>query len=73
MKTYRVMHRETKDERMVDANCAADACKQMGWLIGDCHVREIRTLSSEEVRDIEAEKQASHYERFARNANKGDQ
>lgn len=68
MKTYRVMHRETKDERTVDANCAAEACQAMGWMPGECYIREIRALSTKEVEDIEAEKQARHYEQFARNA-----
>lgn len=68
MKTYRVMHRETKDERTVDAESAAEACQAMGWMPGECYIREVRTLSAKEVKDIEAEKQARHYEQFARNA-----
>lgn len=68
MKTYRVMHRETKDERTVDANCAAEACQAMGWMPGECYIREVRTLSTKEVKDIEAEKQARLYQGFERRA-----
>jgi len=42
MKTYRVMHRETKDERTVDAKSAAEACQAMGWMPGECYIREVR-------------------------------
>ena len=38
MKTYRVTHRRTRDCALADATNAQDACKQLGWQIGDCHV-----------------------------------
>lgn len=40
MKRYRLFHRVLKEFRDVEANAAQEACQGVGWLIGDCWVRE---------------------------------
>jgi len=38
LKIYEVTHRETGEKSYQAATNAQDACKQAGWLIGDCFV-----------------------------------
>ena len=40
LKIYEVTHRETGEKSYQAAQTAEDACKQAGWLIGDCFIRE---------------------------------
>ncbi len=42
MPRYRVENRVTKEVAEVEAPYAQDACKLLGWMIGDCHVERIR-------------------------------
>lgn len=46
MKTYRIYHRALKQFRQVTAASAQNACRQAGWLIGDCWVREFTPVVS---------------------------
>lgn len=39
MKQYRIMNRISKEWYECGAESAQEACKQAGWLIGDCWVR----------------------------------
>ena len=38
LKIYEITHRTTGEKRFKAARTAEDACKQAGWLIGDCFV-----------------------------------
>ncbi len=40
MKKYRLYHRVLKKFKDVEAASAQEACHAVGWLIGDCWVRE---------------------------------
>jgi len=40
LKIYEVNHRTTGDKSYQAARTAEDACKQAGWLIGDCFIVE---------------------------------
>jgi len=40
MKRYRLFHRERKEFADVEADSAQEACHKVGWLIGDCWVRQ---------------------------------
>lgn len=40
IKIYEVINRDTGEKSYQPATNAEDACKQAGWLIGDCFVRE---------------------------------
>ena len=41
MKTYRIMHRGTNEFAPdTEATSAQEACQKVGWMIGDCWVRE---------------------------------
>jgi len=42
MPRYRVTHRATRRAFEVEAPFAQDACDQLGWLIGHCHVELLR-------------------------------
>ena len=41
IKTYRIQNRITKEWRQVEHYTAAEACASLGWMIGDCYVREV--------------------------------
>lgn len=41
MKRYRVIDRYSGQCETVTANSAQEACGQMGWMIGDCYVKEL--------------------------------
>ncbi len=41
MPRYRVTNRATREAHTVEAPYAQDACEALGWMIGDCHVREM--------------------------------
>ncbi len=43
MPRYRITNRITGDCYEVEAPFAADACKVLGWQIGDCHVKQLRS------------------------------
>ncbi len=38
-KRYQVTNRVTKQTYKVSAFSADDACRKLGWVIGDCHVK----------------------------------
>jgi len=40
MKCYRMYHRTLRKFQDVRANSAQEACETVGWMIGDCWVRE---------------------------------
>lgn len=40
-KRYRITHRQDNLSGEASAFSADEACRKLGWLIGDCHVREI--------------------------------
>ena len=42
MPKYRVTNRITGEQFEVEAPYAQDACDQLGWTIGDCHVKVLR-------------------------------
>ena len=42
MPTYRVTHRATREAHTVEAPYAVEACKALGWMLGDCHVALLR-------------------------------
>ncbi len=42
LKLYDVTHRETGEKWCAISDNAEDACKQAGWLIGDCFVVEVK-------------------------------
>jgi len=42
MPVYRVTNRITKETYEVEAPYAQNACEKVGWLIGDCHVQQLR-------------------------------
>ena len=42
MKAYRVTHRATGLSHQVEAPSAQEACECVGWMIGECHVKEER-------------------------------
>jgi hypothetical protein len=44
MKTYSLWNRVTQEQTHVKAASAQEACASMGWLIGDCHVKEIASF-----------------------------
>ena len=39
---YRVTNRVTKQTYEASAFSADEACRKLGWLIGDCYIQEIR-------------------------------
>jgi len=39
---YRITNRVTKQTYEASALSANDACRKLGWLIGDCFVQEIQ-------------------------------
>jgi hypothetical protein len=39
-KTYFVENRVTREHRIVRAYSAQEACENVGWLIGDCYIKE---------------------------------
>ena len=41
MPCYRVTNRVSGEAYSVEAPYAQDACEALGWMIGDCHVREV--------------------------------
>jgi hypothetical protein len=41
VKKYFVENRITKESAQVEAESAHEACTKMGWMPGDCYVREI--------------------------------
>lgn len=43
LKIYEITHRESGVKSFQAAITAGEACKQAGWLIGDCYVIESRT------------------------------
>lgn len=42
MKTYQIQNRYTKEFETIEADSAQDACKKVGWMIGDCWIKEIK-------------------------------
>ena len=42
MPLYEIHNRVTKEMGRVECDNAQDACKALGWLIGDCYVRLLR-------------------------------
>ena len=42
MKLYAIINRVTKEKAIVEADSAQEACERYGWMIGDCHVRELK-------------------------------
>jgi len=42
LKIYQLTNRNTGEKSHQAATTAEDACKQAGWLIGDCFVREVK-------------------------------
>jgi len=43
-KEYAVWNRITKELQWVIALSAQEACEKLGWLIGDCQVKEVTML-----------------------------
>lgn len=41
-KQYHILNRVTKEEVDIEAPSAQEACEKMGWMVGDCYVREIK-------------------------------
>lgn len=41
MPRYRVQNRITKEWALVEAPFAQEACEALGWLIGECYVKEL--------------------------------
>ncbi len=50
MKTYALTHRESGKRRIVAADSAQDACKRVGWLIGNIHVKELKDRREESTK-----------------------
>lgn len=48
MNTYRLIHRVTGQREIVRAESAQDAAEIVGWMVGDCF---IRNLSERSARD----------------------
>jgi len=44
-KPYRVQNRITKQEYIVEATSAQEACYRCGWMIGDCYIRELTAIA----------------------------
>ena len=44
-KEYCVWHRITRDLRYITAPSAQEACEKLGWMIGDCQVKEVVMLN----------------------------
>ena len=42
MPRYRIHHRPSSGFREIEAPFAQEACNLAGWMIGDCHVEQIR-------------------------------
>lgn len=42
LQIYEITHRDTGEKRYQPATNAEDACKQAGWLIGNCYVVEVK-------------------------------
>lgn len=40
-KLYKIRNRITGEEIVVGADSAQEACKTLGWMIGNCHVRVV--------------------------------
>jgi len=43
MPRYRITNRITREVYEIEAPFAQDACDRLGWPIGDCHVRKLRS------------------------------
>jgi len=43
-KEYGVWNRITKELQWVIASSAQEACEKLGWMIGDCQVKEVTLL-----------------------------
>ena len=41
-KRYEITHRVLKLTGQASALSADEACRKLGWMIGDCYVRELR-------------------------------
>ena len=44
-KEYGVWNRITKELKWVIAESAQEACEKVGWMIGDCQVKEVVMLN----------------------------
>lgn len=46
MNTYRLIHRVTNEQQVVQAESAQEAAEKVGWMIGDCFVRDITSQAA---------------------------
>ena len=55
MKKYTLIHRGTKEERIIVANSAQEACEYIGWFIADTFVKGYEEVITEWDRWEQAE------------------
>ncbi len=49
MKRYFLKNRITREEAVVEAESAQEACEKAQWLIGNCYVRELGASAAEDM------------------------
>ncbi len=63
MNTYQVTHRVTGEYAIVKAVSAQEACTCMGWLIGDCHVKQAPLWQrTPDVIEEDGQRLGTHYD-----------